>query len=256
MIGDERNFGSSSFVGELSRDPAQDPELTDFWTRSAEDRARLLGWAAGCPVVLEVIQARGAEAAMQRYAELNFWSGQIIREVGQVNPALAERLREPMGRRWGEEVRAGEDYDWRHVSRRYEACMEPTNTLFGYAAPRLFIEHLDRGAATTTKAERAERLALGLDVLERAAQESATPSEFLVHLAEGLVQQGAVEPQRALQMVFGRHWLREQRAYTMFAETKDAFRRYDTDESRRDVPTLWKFYSGLTPKQKDELQLA
>lgn len=91
------NFGSNSFVGETKPDPG-------LFEQTPADQARYLGWIEGCPVVEELITARGPEQMIKRYSEISFWQGHIRRELEAKNPTVYEVLTTPVKRLPGEPV--------------------------------------------------------------------------------------------------------------------------------------------------------
>ncbi len=151
-------FGSGSFVGGYQRhDLANEPML---------DQARALGWSDGCPVADELTDpsntqpGRGPENMVNRYGEVNFWFGQIVREIAEVNPGLADEMMQNVSRRDDEHVGA---YEGQSVPAMYHIKMAPMNTLAGYSLPRLFAVNLKAGG--DDKGVMQDRMTESLDII-------------------------------------------------------------------------------------------
>lgn len=231
-------FGSGSFVYALN-DPS-------FEALPVRDKARVVGWADGCPVVSELTDPanpdpqRGPEAMLGRYGEVNMWFGIITRSVQAVNPDLSDQLMTSVTRLSSEPAGS---YELESVPESYLAEMSPMGTLPGYALPRLLVKQLGQGSVSDTQA----RLCRGLEALDRAASEARTPAELLAIFAAGLAAKKDLSPEAILSSAFSDGWFSEHNATSMLTEVKTAF--------AAKAPELWVIYKALSTAAKDELKL-
>ncbi len=234
MQREELKFGHGSFVGAVMRDPT-------FFEMSAEDQARILGWADSCPVVNELIEERGAEAMRDRYGEVNFWFGELNRLIGEVNPDLQHELMWPQARLDSEPIGK---HERQSVPTSAISHMSPMGKLVGHVLPRLFIEQLGIHE-DLPKHEIQDRLIRGIDIIGRAATLTKSPSELLAYTAEGILLAGDVTPETVLKQVFSKGWLDEHNGRSDIAHFRG--RVYEV------APTLWQAYDGLPETQKVQL---
>ncbi len=233
-------FGTGSFLRE-----AHD---SDFLDMTVIEQAKLVGWANGCPVVNELTDpentspGRGPENMLPRYAQVNFWFGQIRRAVGEVNPELHNQLMAPVQRLDAEP--AG-DHEIESVPITYLTEMSPMGTLVGYALPRLFVKQL--GEKDQSAEEAQDRLELGLIVLDNAIPKASTPEQLLALVAEGL-SQADVPPFVVLSSVLSTGWLKEHNAVSLLDKFKAAL--------QENAPTLWDHYSHLSEDEKSKFNIA
>jgi hypothetical protein len=168
MLREQVEFGRGHFVGPVMEDPT-------FFDMSPADQARILGWADSCPVVEELIEARGAKAMRNRYGEVNFWFGEIGRLVKEVNPLLYQDLNTHIVRQPSEPIGKHEEQS---IPEAAYTEISPMGRLAGYALSRLLIEQIGSGK-DLSKREVQGRLVRGLDIIEEAAARATTPMELL-----------------------------------------------------------------------------
>lgn len=229
-------FGTGSFVGTIMRDPS-------YFELPVHDRARIMGWVAGCPVVEELTDpantepGRGPDIMEPRYAQVNFWFGYINREIADLNPGLHEQFSKPVPRRRDEPVGKLERES---IPDSYYDEMPPMATLAGYALPRLFIEQIGYGKGKSPE-ELDKQMARGSKVLRKAIEDAKTPNELLARAAEGMAH-ADVPVETVLNKVLSRGWLGEHNARMMLADFKQ--------ELARVAPTVWEHYQSLTPAEQ------
>lgn len=237
------DFGTGSFVHLLNDE--------EFQQLPVREQALLVGWADSCPVALELTDpanetpGRGPETMLDRYGEVNFWFGQIARDVREGNPALYEQLIAPVARQQGEPAGKYEDES---VPFTHYGEMSPMGTLPGYALPRIFIEQIGAPRGHDFDEQAVARLERGLKVLDEVIPQSHTPAELLARVAEGLAGTGDVTPVQILRHVLSSGWLKEHNARTMLGEVKQ--------ELEDLAPTIWMFYSQMTEHERNALKLA
>lgn len=235
-------FGHGSFVGSVMADPT-------FYDQPLRDQARAVGWAAGCPIVLELIDptnndsGRGPEAMLNRYGEVSFWFGQIVRTAEELNPDLHNQLTSNVPRQEGEDPLKFEieSIPITHLDR-----MSPLSTITGFALPRVLIEQF----GTTQNLSREEvqtRLVKGMNALERAVTEARTPAELLAMTAEDLIVSGHTQSSKALKHMLGQGWMDEHNAQSMIDELKSTM--------QDKAPVLWSVYSALSEEEKRAQEL-
>lgn len=233
---DKTQFGSGSFIGPLLKDP-------DFFDQSPQDQARLVGWANGCPVTVELTDpentapGRGPEAMMKRYAEINFWFGYITDAVKGQNPGLYAELTTPVERLPGEPIGKHEPES---VPESHKTHMAPMGTLAGYALPRIFTKQLGQGLPL---AESRDRMHRGLQVLKEAIPQAETPADLLALVAEGL-SQADVPPVEALKNVLSPAWYEEHNCAGMLQDVRAAL--------KSKAPSLWSTYESIPPEERRE----
>lgn len=235
-------FGEGHFVGPVMDDPS-------FFELPVREQARILGWADSCPVVTELTDpdnpnpGRGPEAMLERYGQINFWFGFIVREVAEHDPQLAKELMTPADRKDYEPVGK---YERESVPPMNIVEIAPMGQLAGYGLPRIFIEQIGLNDPKLSQSDRAERLELGVNILEAAIDEANTPIELLTLVAEG-VSQSAVPPLNVLKHCISQGWLDEHNSVSIIQEFQGAM--------FEKAPNLWEFYSHLTDEQKMEYKL-
>ncbi|HRJ06574.1 MAG TPA: hypothetical protein PK096_03215 [Candidatus Saccharibacteria bacterium] len=233
----EHAFGHGHFVGDISRD------MEEYQLMDDRDQARLLGWIAGCPVVEELTDpnnssdGRGAEAMVERYAEVNVWFTLITEMVWEHNRELADAFYSSVDRHDDDVVGKYEDSS---IPADHFEKMAPIGTLAGYAMPRIFIEQLNGTHPEDDPKDTQDRVVAGLDAVERVS-DSKTPLEFTARLAEELYHLQS-NPYRLLKHLLPTGWLDEHGAEWMIKDMKQAIADY--------APEMWKVYTGTTHSHK------
>lgn len=207
--GNAAAFGTGSFVGEIQRNP-------EFFDLPVRDQALELAWADSCPVAIELTDpentapGRGPEAMLNRYAQINFWFGDITRLVAKRDEVLFYELTAPRDRLAEEPVGK---YEPESVPAENEQQIAPLGQLAGYALPRIFVEALQKDDPQTVT-EHQDNLVVVLDVLDDAITQSCSALELLARFGEGLLEVG-VEPEKILKHTFSKGWIEE---HNTFAE--------------------------------------
>jgi hypothetical protein len=237
---DSLEFGSGHFVGDAFDDPA----LNGL---SPQDIAKTIGFAAGCPVVDELTSPdnpdpnRGPEAMIRRYGELGFWFTYMEDTAQRLNPDLHDQLVKPVARLPHEPIGK---YEPQSVPESYLHEIPPTETLVGFAMPRLMTKNT--GGGEVPYETRQDRLVRGLDFLERSIAEAQTPEEMLAHFADR-VASADLDPITTLRTILPAGWYEEQNAESMVVAAKEALRTY--------APQLWLRYAALTDQEKSDLSI-
>ncbi|HZP55450.1 MAG TPA: hypothetical protein VFB03_01630 [Candidatus Saccharimonadales bacterium] len=244
MKREQLEFGSGSFVGDVLRRPS-------FFKLSSRNRARVLGWANGCPIVEKLTDpenkapGRGPEAMINRYGSVNYWFGLIAKQTRELNPDLYRILKKPLHRRHQDKPGI---YEKKSVPPSYVDKMAPMNTVAGYSMPRLLIEQMGIGNPDLTFDERADRMMRGVDALEKAIVDSKKPGEMLARLAGNLAEVGDLGDMQILRQTFSLGW---------FVEQNDPLSLYEVRMNLAKVaPDLWKTYTGLSAEEKAQNHLA
>lgn len=234
-------FGSGSFVGGYQRhDLANEPML---------DQARALGWSDGCPVADELTDpgntqpGRGPENMVNRYGEVNFWFGQIVREIAEVNPGLAEQMMQDVSRRDDEHVGA---YEGQSVPAMYHIKMAPMNTLAGYSLPRLFAVNLKAGG--DDKGVMQDRMTESLDIIASVSRGVEDPLALLASVAGEFSNRGLLPDETILSNILSNGWLSEHGAISTVAEFKACL--------KATAPELYNTYVQMSASEKSSYKLA
>jgi hypothetical protein len=216
-------FGNGRVVGTVLADP-------EYHTLDAEQQAIRMGRAVGCPVVQKVLRDRGNEGARDRYFRVGFWFGQAVHTAERVNESLANQLKAEVWRRPGEPVGIHEPES---VPGYYGELIPPTETLTGFALPRLLIELHDSKALAAQSTS--ERYMTVWGMLEDAATQAQTPAELLARCAQGAVNHGmsAVE---VLKATLPAGWYGEHNGDYMALEAKTALIQH--------APDVWGEYNS------------
>lgn len=82
-----------------------------------------------------------------------------------------------------------------------------------------------------------------MQIVEIAIKESKTPAELMARVAEGLAKDG-VQIDKIIKQILGQGWVDEHNAYAMLGEGFDALKKF--------APTIWNYYSKLTPDERKE----
>jgi hypothetical protein len=237
MSSESIKFGSGSFVGHLASDP-EFPEMSD------QLLAEYVGYSVGCPVVQELTLPEsgrgGPEAMARRYGEVGFWFRYMARRSEELNPGLAYVF-ETSYKRLGHE--AVGHYEPQSVPPQYSKYMPPTETLVGYALPRLFIDHIGTNQDIPEE-ERAVRLKSGLEFIEESIYEAESGEDLLALMAEKIVKSGTVEPIEALQRILGTGWYKLQNSRTQAGNLMPAL-------LKRSKKNLLQLYVFMSPEEKE-----
>lgn len=235
------SFGHGSWVGRFGNNE-------NFQQLDPYEQAKYLGWVAGCPVVLELIDlgnteaGRGAEAMVERYAQVNFWFGEIQRRVEGIKPELGHELIKPEHRN-GQPRGKHEAQSVPEVNKHF---IPPMGRLAGYGLSRVMIEQLGR-KPDISKDEAQERLVKGLSELEAATTEADSPLELLAIFAEKIATRGDVPQISVLKHILPRGWQEEHNDI----HTLKAFKAIMEEKA----PHLWGTYKNMTDAQKFTLGL-
>lgn len=114
----------------------------DLRTIGIRDLARTLGDRVRCPVTDRLIEKRTPELMAPRYAEILYYYGFIVEETAKVSPEVASQIKERRRRLPGENL---VDYDKRSVTEDDFWWVYGTETMLGYAGPRLIIDYINQG---------------------------------------------------------------------------------------------------------------
>ncbi len=237
MQREDLEFGQGHFVGAIMRDPT-------FMELTAENQARVLGWANSCPVVEELIEERGAEALASRYAEADIWFVQLTDLVKEVKPDLYAKLTSSVPRKPNEPIGKHEAQSIPDSATRE---IPPMGQLAGFVLPRLFIEQLG-STKGLPRTEVQDRLVRGIDIFSRAAAMADTPLELLAFTAEGILLNGDVDPQTVLKQVFPKGWLEEHNGHSTMEHFKDTVWEH--------APKLYQAYESALTEQPLQHSLA
>lgn len=210
---EEVRFGNGRVIGTVLLDP-------EYPSLDAEQQAIRMGRAVGCPVVQQVMSDRGFEGARDRYLQVGFWFGQAVHTAERVNTALADRLKAEVPRRLSEPVGI---YEPESVPDYYGAVIPPTETLAGYALPRLLSSLHDSEALAAESPSDRYMAVWGL--LEDEAVRSLTAAELLMRCAQGAIQMG-MNSKEVLKKVLPAGWYGEHNGDTMVMEAKLAMVRF------------------------------
>ncbi|MBP9738064.1 hypothetical protein KBD20_00075 [Candidatus Saccharibacteria bacterium] len=238
---DSFEFGTGSFVGDYLQNNVGD--------LSTHEQALALAWPAGCPVAIEVTNpnntdpGRGPEAMLRRYAETNFWFGQILREISEVNPSLSAEMMKNLTRKAGEPVGK---YEPESVPEEYTEELAPRNTLAGFALPRLFVEYLH--AAGDDRDTLQSRVATGLDFITSASRDAEDPLDLLALVASRLHTEGELTDERIFKHVFSAGWVREHNSVSTLQDLAEKLHVRD--------PNMYQRYSQMSAEEKHQNQLA
>ncbi len=225
MLGTSLEFGSGSFVGQVLKDDNFD----GFSNLPPRDQARVVGWADGCPIVEELTDPtnpnpnRGPEAMLNRYGEVNFWFGEIVRHASELKPELAYAIMAGAARKQGE--KAGK-YEPESIPNDYFVQMSPMGTPWGYALGRIFVEQLEGFPDNEpTYAKIGRRLERGLNLLDTVARRATDPIQFVVGVAQELALADA-DPSKVLKHLFSRGKLAEEGCASLYREVFDYMQKH------------------------------
>lgn len=161
--------------GVLFGDRSDDLLKSDF-----EEQAKQLGASVACPVVLRLIEARGAEVMAKRYGELLSWTGVIAemleeRGYSDIKNELTSAVRREPDEPWGEH----RDDDW--VPPELEEYMFGPASPEGYGLPRMITSFLGKHPEPGDVAgaeERTNRAMEVLDLIDEAIDEVDESRDF------------------------------------------------------------------------------
>ncbi|MBI3619837.1 hypothetical protein HY214_01690 [Candidatus Roizmanbacteria bacterium] len=219
------SFGTGTLLG-------NNPEI---YLLPPMERLLVSAWRHACVRPDEVSKGLGSEWTRQRYDDCNFVFKSVICAQAEAKPELYKLLTSPTPRLPDEPVGV---YEPGAVPESHIIEMSPLSTLWGYALPRVFIEHAGRDEERT-----AERYFHAIDLLGKAITMSSTPIELLANLAE-LVVCGDANPSAVLSHVLEPGVLVEENNRTMYREVIATL--------KKNAPSVWRHYLGLTEEEREQ----
>lgn len=231
----------------------------------SEEQAKRMGWSVACPVVLRLIDSRGAEQMAKRYGEILMWSSVVAgrledRGYGDIKDELigsvVREAKEPMG-----DMR---DEEW--IPKELENTMFGPASPEGYALPRLITSflgaHPERGDRDGVE-ERSNRAMQALELIDKAIDEvdaSRDPeqdkrvdmlrgykydlTEFTVIVTDLLVREGnkyGIDAGEFFHQLLGTGKLKEDNCRVRYANIVDVM--HDI------APDLYEKYTKLSPEE-------
>lgn len=206
----EDSFGQGGFLADRLR------ENPDYFEASAEERARVAGWLAGCPVVNELVAGRGAEAMAVRYEDINFWYSFIAREAADANPVLSAKLSRVLERLPEEPIGKHEPES---VPTSYRDNIPPVASLAGFALPRMAIEYLgaEEIPGDPWPSHRIDSL---IGMVRRTVQTADTPLDLVVGLGNEMAEDERVDRGKLIGYMTNEGWLDEHNAVSTMDSMK------------------------------------
>lgn len=203
------------------------------------DLARRLGYVAGCPVVERLTDpentqpGRGSEAMIERYGEVSFWFGELVRHLKERDIELGTEMTWPVAREAADKERMTA-FDEASIPDDHFERMRPLGTLYGYALPRIMIEEMrGREDSAQDKVSIQDRMAGGIEAFEDVSDDSNDLYELTAKFGEAIAQLDG-DPQAILGHILPPGWLEEHGATWMFNDMREAVKKH--------APTLWQEY--------------
>lgn len=242
---DSRRYGDGRILGALGM---------AFFEMPLELQAEMLGWSDACPVVPSLINARGAEAMIKRYGEVNHWFGTVVDKLQENGQYLAHsQLTTPLLRIEGERI-GKHDAGW--PPEELETRMYGPGTPLGYAIPRLIITFLEGDDPSSAEVNgRHQRFAEALNIIDEIINEYPGQyelSEFTVILADRLVRtavnQYGQNPAQFFRQLLGTGKLGEDNCRQAYKEVFNLMYRI--------APDLGNDYNNLTADDFEQFRIA
>lgn len=231
----DESFGHAGFLADQLRVDEQ------YLGRPAEERARIAGWLAGCPVPGELIDTRGAEAMADRYEDIKFWYSFIEREARDLNPELYDELTSSVKRSPDEPVGK---HEAESVPLSYFKEMAPTTTIVGYALPRMAIDYLGAEAKADDPWPK-HRIDSLMGLIRQSVKDSVDPQDLMVEIGDRMAEDKQVDPSKLLKHMFAKGWLEEHNAVSMLKSLQSKL--------ESGSGGLCSFYQSLSDHQRAEL---
>lgn len=217
-----REFGRATLIG----------ADRSFISKPKSQQLIELAWSHGCFDPKAVEREYGTEWTIQRYAEVNFWTGFIWEKAEEINPELLFNLQKVYLRRKKEP--AGQ-YDSSSVPKSHSKQFTPMTTPWGYASARVLIEQFGRQEKPWN------RVGKGLTILNYTLMSSSSdPAEFLALLAEGVIKEDASKT-AVLGHVLAREIEEEGGGYLLKRVVQN-LQEYS--------PILWEYYNQLSIEER------
>ncbi|MBI2029638.1 hypothetical protein HYT02_04435 [Candidatus Gottesmanbacteria bacterium] len=215
----EREFGKATLIG----------SDRSFLSKPKDQQLVELAWSDGCVDPKAVERVYGTDWTIQRYAEVNFWTGWIWERADTLNPKLGFNLQKIYPRRKNEPP---EQYKPNSIPQSHKKQFFPMTTPWGYAGARVLIEQFGRGQEKTS-----QRIEKGLAILDYTLMfSSPEPAEFLALLAEGVIKEDASKT-AVLGHVLAREIEKEGGGYLL---------KRVVDNLQEFAPTIWDHYLQLS----------
>jgi len=217
-----------------------------FFDLPIDEQVNAMAWSEGCPV-REKVKARyvgkgeGLEGARDRYGEVIMARLEVYDAVKEVNPALNALLTnlktmhrfvwEPVGEHEAVSVPESHTYE-----------MDPNNTPWGYAIPRLYLMFVGN------KKERTPDSSFdGLMIAESAAEISSNPYEYVLNFGS-LAETSGADIDQVLKTILSNGYLNEENTQSLYRGLL---------YTMQDIaPKLWNRYTQLKPEDRARLGIA
>jgi len=226
----------------------------NFFDLSLDEQVNISAFSEGCPVREKVkaryiVSGEGLEGARDRYGAVRMARYEVIDAVKDVNPTLYAQLTSPnpISRLIcpsGNYIEPVGEHEPVSVSQSHIHNIDPNNTPWGYANPRLFLTITgDSNSRTPESSFKA------LMLVEVAAdpKKSTNPIEFLVNFGE-LAANSGVDVDQILKVIMSNGYLKEENTHVLFRELLSIIKNH--------APKLWNRYTNLTPEDKARLGIA
>lgn len=174
-----RNYGDHRLVGDFG---------DSFFHKTELDKSLDMAWSDGCPVALRLTSppekgGRGASIMLQRYAEINFWAGMILKTLNRSsNDSLSKKFFESR-KRTDDELLGDIDMDWIPNELKTHLLVSPEL----YSLPRIVVVHINSGFLLEEKQRKTFEV---LDALEYSRKTSSNIKEYMIRVVEYLVSHG------------------------------------------------------------------
>jgi len=232
-----RQFGGFTFLGDNA-------DREGFFELTPREQAERLGWSNGCPRTKELSDPNhphfGPEWIRQRYAETNFWFGEVVSMAEELNPDVAAMLVKYRKRESGEPA---DYFEPESVPETHSEEKSPMGGLWGYAISRVMIEGFGRGDNRTQ-----DRMLKTLNILEEILPKAETPAELLATLSERVTLKMEISPAIIFCHILPAGLLEEHNCHTDFEEL--------TQQLQEKAPVLWHAYNALEPQTRVDFEIA
>ena len=228
-------FGTGSFIGDYLHHEVDSMPI--------REQALAAGWADGCPVAVELTDpenttpGRGPENMLGRYGEVNFWFGQLVREIEPVNQWLSTILLTNEPRRPGEPVGKHEPES---VPEGYASELSPMNTLTGYALPRIFVEQLH--AKGDDRESQQNQMFTGIELVLSAASEVDDPLDLLAVVSNKLSTEAQLPDEKIFKHILSNGWLGEHNAHDEVDDFLESLSKH--------APGLYERYTSMSQEER------
>lgn len=208
---------------------------------SPVERAKVAGWAAGCPIPERLIAERGnAEELAGRYLDIVHTYNTFTTKLQEVNPVAYEHVMTPW-QRFPEE--RPELFEPQSVPATYATYIQPIGVTVGYATPRILLKAAELDVRDVPQDEKISHLVTEVADEMKQARDSF---DLTARVAAKMHDKG-VTSEYILRQMFSKGLIDEHNATSMMAQMSVALKEH--------APEIYAQYTAMSQEERQRAGL-